>query len=81
VPLAALLPGIASEDEAVTWHVGGIEVYLEGPPLHLVELRVDEQPATLGRSPILRKPAVFEAAWTRLRIEPVTWMGGHPLFA
>jgi hypothetical protein len=78
---AALLPGIASEDEAVMRHIGGIEVDPEGPSLHLLELGVDEHPATLGRAPVLGNPVVFETAWVEICTEAAARTGGHPLFA
>lgn len=41
-------------------HTCGIEVDPEGPSLHLVELRVDEAPATIRRIPIFGDPVAFE---------------------
>ena len=68
--------GIAREDEAVMRHIGGIEVDSEGPSLHLVELRVDEHPATLGRVPVLGNPVVFETAWVEICTEAAARTGG-----
>jgi len=51
------------------------------PSLHLIELRVDEHPATLGRVPIFLNPMVFKPARVEVCTEAAARTGRHALFA
>jgi hypothetical protein len=55
---AACAPGIAGNQEPITRHIQRIERHSEQFALPIVDLRVDQHPASLHRVPVLTDPVV-----------------------
>ena len=79
--VATLRPGIAGNEEAVTRHIPHVERRSYQAGLHVVDLRIDQNPPLLLFIPILRHPMVEVLARFEVVREAAARTGEHLLTA
>jgi hypothetical protein len=78
-PAAAKPPRVACDEEPVSRHVHQIEVDVEQPQLHVIDLRVGQRPALRRLVPVLADPVILERAWAEVAAETAPRPRGRAL--